>query len=212
MLRAPLVFVSPGQINAQVPYDVAGPEIAVRVRTSAGVSNEVTVTVQPGAPRLLTTTMDGRGEAILLDSNYGLVSEQAPALPDQAMMLYLVGLGAVTPPVAAGAPAGDGQTAPLNETELAPEVFVAGHRAEVLWSGLAPYYAGLYQLNIRLPRHLPQGRHTIQVVAGSNSSQAGVWMAGGSPVVSQSASTASVGAGGGTVSGAGLEVRIPAGG
>jgi uncharacterized protein (TIGR03437 family) len=49
-MRAPLVFVSPGQINAQVPYEVAGPEIVVRVRTSAGVSNEVAVRCSP-APR-----------------------------------------------------------------------------------------------------------------------------------------------------------------
>jgi hypothetical protein len=166
--------------------------------------------VQPSAPRLLTKTRDGRGEAILLHPDYRLVSEEAPALPGQVVMVYLVGLGAVTPPVAAGARAGDGQSAPLNETELAPEVLVAGYRAEVLWSGLAPYYAGLYQLNIRLPRYLPQGRHTIQVVAGSNASQAEVWMAGGAPVW-RSVSRASVGAGGGTVSGAGPEVRIPAG-
>jgi len=80
----------------------------------------------------------------------------------------------------------------------------------VAWSGLARYFAGLYQLNVKMPRYLPSGRHLIQVVAGGQSSQAEVWLAGGEPVW-RTVGVAAAGSGGGTISGAGLELSIPPG-
>ena len=78
------------------------------------------------------------------------------------------------------------------------------------WSGLARYFAGLYQLNVKMPRYLPSGRHLIQAVAGGQSSQAEVWLAGGEPVW-RTVGVAAAGSGGGTISGAGLELSIPPG-
>jgi len=40
---------------------------------------------------------------------------------------------------------------PLYQTVLTPLVTVAGIPAEVLYSGLAPGFAGLYQINFRVP-------------------------------------------------------------
>ncbi|NWF82646.1 MAG: hypothetical protein HXY18_02310 [Bryobacteraceae bacterium] len=180
----------------------------VRVRNAAGVSAQVAV--RPCAPRLLTWTRDGKGEATLLHPDYRLVSEAAPAPPGGVVMLYLLGLGAVTPPVAAGARAGDGQRAPLSETDVTPTVWIGSAQAEVLWAGLAPNFAGLYQLNIRMPQFLPEGRHGITVAVGGETSQAEVWVAGGASVW-RSVGTAAIAPRGGTVSGAGLELALAAG-
>src|ERR1035437_2470049 len=53
-LNAPLFYVSPGQINAQLPFDLTSATVQVRVRNAAGVSGSDTVTVLPRAPRLFT--------------------------------------------------------------------------------------------------------------------------------------------------------------
>lgn len=208
--RAPLFFVSAGQINAQLPYEISGNQIQLRVRTATGVSNTVSVAVLPCLPRLLTKTMDGKGEALLLHANYSLVSEAAPALPGEVVILYLAGLGAVTPTIAAGRRAGDGRQAPLNVTEGEPVVWVGGRQAEVLWSGLAPGWAGLYQVNIKMPEFLASGQHGIVVEMNGAASQDGVWIAGG-PKVWKEAVSSNVGPGGGVVSAGELRITVPPG-
>ena len=76
----PLFFVSPGQINAQFPFAYAGKTVQLRVRNAAGTSAAAAVTVQAAAPRLLTKTMDGKGEALLTDAiDYKFVTAAVPA-------------------------------------------------------------------------------------------------------------------------------------
>lgn len=79
IVEAPLLFVSPQQINAQMPYGTGGKNVRVTVKTAAGSSNETVVKVEDVAPRFYTKTMDGRGEALLLRyPDYTLVSGSAP--------------------------------------------------------------------------------------------------------------------------------------
>jgi uncharacterized protein (TIGR03437 family) len=78
-LNAPLFYVSAGQINAQLPCDLSGTSVQVRVRNANGVSGTDTVTLQARAPRLFSKTQDGKGEAIILHANYSLVSSASPA-------------------------------------------------------------------------------------------------------------------------------------
>ena len=99
----PLFFVSPRQINAQMPFGVSG-QVQVRVRTAAGVSASKTVTVIASAPRLFTKTMDGKGEPILVhNADWSLVSAASPARSGEYLILFLTGLGAVSPAIPAGA-------------------------------------------------------------------------------------------------------------
>jgi hypothetical protein len=79
VLNAPLFFISAGQINAQLPFDITSSSVQVRVRTSQGLSNAHTVNILPRAPRLFTKTLDGKGEAILVHADYTVVSANAPA-------------------------------------------------------------------------------------------------------------------------------------
>ena len=69
---ASVYYVSPGQININVPEDATGP-VAIRVQTSEGLSNPVTVTRSRLSPTLLTTTLfkiGGKQYVVALTPNF----------------------------------------------------------------------------------------------------------------------------------------------
>ncbi len=205
--RAPLFFVSPGQINAQLPFGPFSGPVLVRVRTTTGLSNEEPITVSTAAPRLFTRTMDGLGEAILVHQDYSLVSAEHPARAGEWVVLSLTGLGAVDPPVAAGSPGG---LDPLSWAQGSREVFVNGEPANVYFAGLAPNFVGLYQVNFQIPETAAAGMAELVVRLAGESSQDAVRF--GCSVAYAETATQTLGPAGGAVSSGGLEVEIPAGG
>jgi uncharacterized protein (TIGR03437 family) len=211
--NAPLFFVSRRQINAQVPFGIAPGRVQVRVRWANRTTQAQSVDVRARNPKLFTTTMTGRGAPILVHANYQLVSDENPAQPGEPVVLFLTGLGDVTPPLAAGQAAGDGTPGkPLNRVSEAVEITVGTQRANVLFAGLAPGFVGLYQVNFLVPDGLATTAQTIRVGCLGVQSQSDVRMAvrgtgpppGGTPVA------ASVGPQGGRVEGDGFRVDIPA--
>src|SRR5438445_12019868 len=62
--QLPLFYASPGQINAQLPYDVPIGQLQLRVRTAAGISNADTLVVSRSAPKLFTIDFSGKGHAV----------------------------------------------------------------------------------------------------------------------------------------------------
>ncbi|MBN8733207.1 MAG: hypothetical protein J0L64_21905 [Acidobacteria bacterium] len=177
----PLYFVSPGQINAQLPYTIAGTSLPLRVRTAGGTSASQTITISPRAPRLFTRTMDGKGEAILLHAaTYRLVTESEPAAPGEYLILYLTGLGEVSPAIQPGRPGGDGGAlGALNRVTATVTATISGQNAPVVFAGLAPGFVGVYQLNIQAPPGLAAGKPWISVLVSSVSSQGNVWISAG---------------------------------
>jgi uncharacterized protein (TIGR03437 family) len=71
------------------------------------------------------------------------------------VLIYVTGLGAVNPPVA------DGSAAPRDPLSWTPrdtyEVWIGDEQGTVEFAGLAPDYAGLYQMNVRIPANAPRG-------------------------------------------------------
>jgi uncharacterized protein (TIGR03437 family) len=212
-LNAPLFYVSPTQINAQLPSDLTSSSVQVRVRNAAGASGTDTITILPQAPRLFTKTMDGKGEAILFHSdNVTAVSASKPAQPGEVLVAYLTGLGAVTPGIAAGAAAGDGGgSGPLNVVAQQVSAMVDGMPVRVEWAGMVPYLAGLYQVNFHMPTMLRDGNASIVVAVGDGQSQANVYAVAKSGGNWQTVASVSLGASGGMVSGPGVAVTVPAG-
>jgi len=136
---APIQSVSAGQINCIVPYFIQGDSFAVIQVTYNGVtSNAVTLYNDFSAPGVFTLDGSGTGEAAALHPDGSIVNAQNPAQVGETIALYLTGLGAVTP----GA---------LSYTEDIFEVYVDDVEANVTFSGLAPGFAGLYQLNFVVP-------------------------------------------------------------
>ncbi len=171
---APLYFVSPGQINAQMPPDVTSPLVDIIVRTPAGITTVTNVAVSAAAPRLFTRRIDGRNEVIVVRANYTLVDSSAPATGGEGAFIYVNGLGAVSPARAKGEPGGDGGAlGPLNRVVQPVRVFVGGMEVEAAFAGLAPGLVGVYQVNFEFPRGLESGHRSIVVRVGDQESQAG---------------------------------------
>src|ERR1019366_6081046 len=101
------------------------------------------------SPGIFTLSSNGQGMGIFLKADSSLVSAANPAAAGSTITFFATGLGAVDPPLAAGAAGASAE--PLNRTVQTPLVFFDSSRATVLYSGLAPGFAGLYQVNVRVP-------------------------------------------------------------
>ena len=148
---APLYFVSPGQLNVLVPFATTGPTATIVVQNSGVNSNTVTVPVAATSPGVYSLDQSGSGGGAILHADYSLVSAAKPAAAGETILIYLTGLGAVTPTLSDGT-AGNTGTLYRANTDLV--VYVGGQPATVLFKGQAPGFPGLYQLNVTLPAGL----------------------------------------------------------
>ena len=153
-------YISSGQVNVQVPLNVAAGTQPLVLKTAFGTAAAYNLTVgaTPGvyAPSILNIGGKQYAGALFANSSTwvlptgavpGLTSQ--PASPGDIITLYGVGFGAVTPAVAAG------QLVPPTEltTLNAPVQVLFGTTAATLqYQGLAPDFVGLYQLNIIVPQ------------------------------------------------------------
>jgi len=153
---APLFFVSPTQINLQVPWELAGTSSVQVIVTTNGVSAPpITATLSPLAPGLLSTNAQGTGQgAILVAGTNQLASTSRPVNRTEAVAIYCVGLGVVSNPPSSGAAASLSSLAPTTNT---PSVEFGGVAGTILFSGLAPGFIGVYQVNVQLPLNAPAG-------------------------------------------------------
>ncbi len=148
-VELPLFYVSPDQVNALIPLDVQPGSYELVMENNGGRSEPVRVAVAALAPGIFTVNSSGRGAGIFTRADGSLITTTNPARRGNVIVLYATGLGAVAPPVAAGAPGSSAE--PLNRTLVTPSVRFDIYEAEVLFSGLAPGFAGLYQVNVRVP-------------------------------------------------------------
>jgi uncharacterized protein (TIGR03437 family) len=147
---APIYFVSTGQINCLVPYSTTGATATIVVQNGTASSNTVTVPVGVTSPGIYSLDQSGTGSGAIEHANGAVVNAANPAVPGETVVVYLTGMGAVTPTITDGT-ASTGT--PLNKTPI-PTVYVAVQQVSVSFSGLAPGYPGLYQLNVMLPTSL----------------------------------------------------------
>ena len=158
---APLFFVSAGQINAQLPFETPAGAITVEVRRNSGASSQ-SITAAGVSPGIFTITSDGRGPgAILHAETFALVTSSSPARPNEHLLIFCTGLGPVNPAVRSGEAAATASTTPtVPLVNLgSPAMPVA-----VTYSGIAPGFVGLYQVNIQLPAAPPSGVQNLQIV------------------------------------------------
>jgi uncharacterized protein (TIGR03437 family) len=85
---AALFFITPGQINARMPFGLESATVQVRVWRDGQASTAVAVAVAAYAPRLFTKNASGQREAILLHSDdWTVVTEANPAVPGEYVIL-----------------------------------------------------------------------------------------------------------------------------
>jgi uncharacterized protein (TIGR03437 family) len=147
----PLYSVSPGQINFVVPSSLAPGQYAFDVRVAGQRVGRGTFTSVARAPALFgAVDQDGR---LARGRRGGFIT------------IYATGQGSVAPPVADGAAA---SVNPLSRTTVEPAVFLGGRRASVAFSGLAPGYAGLWQINAQISQDTFAGEVDLVVLFDTN--------------------------------------------
>jgi uncharacterized protein (TIGR03437 family) len=158
---APLFFVSPSQVNLQIPWELAGQsQASVLATVGSVVSNQQSVSLAPFAPGLFTFNGSGSSQGTILIAGTSLfagppsVPGSRPAHPGEFISIYATGLGAVSNQPATGMAA---QSSPLSFTIATPTVTIGGTLAYVSFSGLAPGGVGLYQVNVQVPVGAPTG-------------------------------------------------------
>jgi uncharacterized protein (TIGR03437 family) len=161
-----IVFVSRNQVNVQAPWELQGQKSAqVKVTMNEReFGNVVTVPLSDYAPAFFHAAADA------LDANYQAITAGNPAQRGGVVQLFVNGLGPVNNQPDSGAPA---SAVNLATTKQTPVVTVGGQAAEVLFSGLAPGFAGLYQINFTVPQGVtPGGSVPITVAIGGQTSKA----------------------------------------
>lgn len=165
-VSAPLFYASAGQINIQVPWELAG-QTSVPFRAALNGVNGPSQTLKLAAfaPGIFIMNTPYPIAAIT-DSSYRLV-EESPASAGDLIQIYCTGLGAVTNPPASGSPA---SSTTLSVTTTKPTVNIGGIPAQVIFSGLAPGTVGEYQVNVQIPAGLAPGPVPVVLSIGGASS------------------------------------------
>jgi uncharacterized protein (TIGR03437 family) len=160
------------QINLQIPFEVTGQtKLTIVVTVNGAISDPVEVALQREQPGIFVVGdwTTGAG-AILHGADYALVSSSNAARRGEVVLIYATGLGPVRNAPATGRPA---SSSPLSETTVVPTVTFGGATAtEVLFSGLAPSFVGLYQVNVRIPTGAPSGSVDVVIIISGQASKA----------------------------------------
>ena len=138
------------QINYQVPSSSRGR--AMVINNNGARSLPILPSVVYGSPGVFA--VEGGLAAIQHSSDFRLVTANNPAARSEIIVIYATGLGVVDPDPGDGNPAA---ASPLSVTRIQPAVTIGGKAAEVLFSGLAPGFVGLNQVNVRVPESTPSG-------------------------------------------------------
>jgi uncharacterized protein (TIGR03437 family) len=186
-ILAGLDFVSAGQINAQLPWNVlpsgTSGTVNVIVNTPNGSSAPIQVQVGPYSPGIYSIPPGG-GYAIAINADGSIAAPAGaiagfpthPAKVGDALVVYANGLGPVDIAVANGAASLDA----TRSNVTAPVVLIGGNSAEVLFSGLTPQFPGVNQLNVVVPGVSAGNSVPIQIREGGITSSAQVVIAIGS--------------------------------
>ncbi len=169
---APLLYASSGQVNAVVPFAVAGRDHTEVVITNSGqTSLALDLAVTNSAPGLFTMDSTGQGQAAVLNQDGSVNGDLNPAGRGSTIVLYATGGGETSPAGTDGLLA----TSPFSTLLLPISARIAGRSADVLYAGGAlGLVAGVIQVNVQVPDGIASGAVPIVLQVGSALSQPGV--------------------------------------
>ena len=105
----PLFYVSPTQINVQIPFELTGFSASVEIEKDTPLGTIVSAaspaTLSTGAPGVFTYSGDGRGPGLVFHDDFSPVTPESPARPGETLVAFVTGLGKVDQPVENGVPA-----------------------------------------------------------------------------------------------------------
>ena len=174
---AAVEYVSPGQVNIQMPDDTAIGLVPVVVTTATGgASNLLMVTYAQFSPGFFPATAPYI-VAQHVDNSY--VTASAPALPGEVIVLWAGGMGPASPSVPAG-------QVLLGANPLANTVTltIGGQLAVLDFAGIVG--AGLVQVNAHVPIGIGSGDQPVVATVGGVSSPSGTYISIGKPFAASS--------------------------
>jgi uncharacterized protein (TIGR03437 family) len=179
-IPAPMLLVAPGtastpsQINAQVPWELLGGggssgTASVVVRRGNVSSAPREFQIGPASPGIFSIP-PGVGAAVAVNADGSIAAPEnsiqnvrtRPAVVGETIILYATGLGQVDPPGRTGNDSRD----TLRRNTATPTVLIGGREAQVAFSGLAPEFVGVNQLNVVVPSGVQSGVVPIQIRSG----------------------------------------------
>ena len=167
-IAAPLTYISATQINAVVPYEIAGRATTTVTVNYNGVNTaSLQLTVAATAPGLFVGT---GGQAASLNQSGSFNAAATPAPKGSIITLYATGEGQTSPLGVTGS-----VTGAMLKNPVAPvTVTIGGVPATVAYAGSAPgFVSGVLQLNVAVPAGAPSGAAVpIVVTIGTVSSPA----------------------------------------
>ncbi len=158
-----LFFVSEGQINVQIPWELAGLNFAfVKARIGDSYSEAVSLNLGDSAPGIFDYNSGGMSFGIVTHADGSLVTSSHPAQAGETVVIYMTGNGPLDMAQTTGEAA---SAASLSRTRQLPAARIGGREAPVVFSGLTPGFVGLYQVNATLPGGLAGGNLELTVIA-----------------------------------------------
>jgi len=162
-----LNYVSPTQLNLQVPWELAGGSAIVKSIVNYTYSAEYTLSLAQYSPGFFV--IDSANDVAALDLSYHLVDSSNPVARGAYVQLYLNGLGPVTNQPGDGLAAPSG---PLAMTMATPTITIGGQAVTIpQFSGLAPGFVSLYQVNVQVPAGISAGAQPITCTIGGVTSK-----------------------------------------
>jgi uncharacterized protein (TIGR03437 family) len=171
----PLLYGSSGQVNALVSSGIninTSQQIIVQRDNTYSIPISVNVAATEPAVFPYPATGDAPTQGAIVNAvSYVVAHPATPATAGDSLAIFCTGLGAVNPPVPDGA-ASPGS--PLAYTVATPTVTIGGKNAQVFFSGLAPGFVGLYQIDAIVPSGIAPGDQVPVVVSISGATSPAV--------------------------------------
>ena len=189
--RARIFHLFSGQLNIQVPALAATGPMPVQVILNCGSANETKsnaemAPAQAAAPEFFyfVRNSNGRNPIAAIDpltggliGLEGLIPGPAftPAQPRQIVSLFATGLGRTDPSFAPGA-LPDRIASTVEKVVVTFDSFMGTMFPDVLYAGVAPGLAGVYQINVRVPDSAPDFDLLVRIRVGNFTSPPGAYL------------------------------------
>jgi uncharacterized protein (TIGR03437 family) len=169
-IQSPLYYVSPGQINAQIPFELtAGNPYQLIVNANGALSTPYPIQLVDASPGIAQFASGG---IIAQHPDFSLVTETSPAKPGEFIQMYLVGMGGTDQTVVSGT--ASPSASPANTLDKPTLTLNGSPVTNVIFAGLTPTLVGLYQVNFQVPTNAPNGDLSLVLTQASGVSNSTV--------------------------------------
>jgi uncharacterized protein (TIGR03437 family) len=173
-IPAALLFVGPNQINFQVPTELAaGPYVQAQLTLADGSTQLSTLSIGASSPGLFALAQNGLGQGAVLNGDFSqngspqVLPGSRAAARGELIHIYATGCGETTPALPSGQPAPAGGV-PLARSKIQPIVRIGDSFANIRFSGLAPGFVGLWQIDAIIPQDVTPGPVVGVTIATEN--------------------------------------------